>query len=93
MYLPLGVDNGWDFDAFKDEFQVIINHMDQHSMEFEMIGIDPAIANAIRRILLAEVPAVAIEHVFIVNNTSIIQVAADFSCQIQVLTSAATMQQ
>eukprot|EP00877_Chromochloris_zofingiensis_P010207 jgi/Chrzof1/543/Cz01g19190.t1 len=73
MYLPLGVDNGWDFDAFKDEFQVIINHMDQHSMEFEMIGIDPAIANAIRRILLAEVPAVAIEHVFIVNNTSIIQ--------------------
>ena len=39
-----------------------------------MVGADPAVANALRRILIAEVPTVAIEHVFIVNNTSIIQV-------------------
>lgn len=43
-------------------------------MEFDMIGVDPAIANALRRILIAEVPTVAIEHVFMINNTSIIQV-------------------
>ena len=30
-------------------------------------------ANTLRRIMIAEVPTVAIEHVFIVNNTSIIQ--------------------
>ena len=32
-----------------------------------------AIANAFRRILISEVPTMAIEKVFIVNNTSIIQ--------------------
>ena len=39
-----------------------------------MLGIDPAISNAFRRILIAEVPTMAIEHVFFVNNTSIITV-------------------
>jgi len=41
--------------------------------EFSLIGIDAAIANAFRRILIAEVPTLAIEDVFIFNNTSIIQ--------------------
>ena len=74
MYLPLGVDNSWDFQEFSDSFQIKINRMDASSMEFDIIGIDPAIANALRRILIAEVPTVAIEHVFFVNNTSVIQV-------------------
>ena len=34
---------------------------------------DAPIANALRRILLSEVPSVAIEHVYIMQNTSIIQ--------------------
>jgi DNA-directed RNA polymerase I and III subunit RPAC1 len=42
-------------------------------MVCDIIGIDPAVANALRRILIAEVPTIAIEHVFIINNTSIIQ--------------------
>lgn len=41
----------------------------------EQVGADPAIANALRRILIAEVPTVCFEHVFMVNNTSIIQVS------------------
>lgn len=40
-----------------------------------MIGIDPSVANALRRILISEVPTIAIEHVFIVDNTSIIAVS------------------
>ena len=40
---------------------------------FDIKGIDASIANALRRILLAEVPTIAIETVFITNNTSIIQ--------------------
>jgi DNA-directed RNA polymerase I and III subunit RPAC1 len=75
MYLPMGVDNSWDMNEFSDNFQIKINHMDASSMEFDIIGIDPAIANTLRRILIAEVPTVAIEHVFFVNNTSVIQVS------------------
>lgn len=43
-------------------------------MVCDVIGIDPAMANALRRILIAEVPTVCIEHIFMINNTSIIQV-------------------
>ena len=49
-------------------------------MEFDLINIDPAITNAIRRILMAEVPTMAIEHVFYVNNTSIISVGVHSMC-------------
>jgi len=38
-----------------------------------MVGIDAPLANALRRILLAEVPTIAIETVYIYENTSIIQ--------------------
>jgi DNA-directed RNA polymerase I and III subunit RPAC1 len=41
------------------------------------IGCDPAIANALRRILIAEIPTIAIEHVFMINNTSIIQASSE----------------
>lgn len=38
-----------------------------------MIGVDPAIPNAFRRLLLSEVPTMAFDRVFMFNNTSIIQ--------------------
>jgi DNA-directed RNA polymerases I and III subunit RPAC1 len=41
-------------------------------LTFSLVGTDASIANAFRRILLAEIPTVAIEYVFIFNNTSII---------------------
>lgn len=46
-----------------------------HPLEssFSLIGIDASIANAFRRILLAEIPTLAIEYVFVHNNTSIVQ--------------------
>lgn len=40
---------------------------------FSLIGVDAAIANAYRRIMIAELPTLAIEEVFVYNNTSIIQ--------------------
>ena len=40
---------------------------------FSLIGIDASIANAFRRILLAEIPTLAIEYVYVHNNTSIVQ--------------------
>ena len=57
-----------------DKFRIKIEQKDKLDMQFDMVGIDPAIANAFRRILIAEVPTMAIEHVFYVNNTSIITV-------------------
>ena len=48
---------------------------DPMSMEFDLIGVDAAFANTIRRILISDVPSMAIEKVFIYNNTSIIQVS------------------
>lgn len=54
-----------------------------NSIVFDMVGIDPAIVNALRRVLLAEVPTMAIEHVFIQNNTSIMPVCfgTPFHCK------------
>lgn len=42
-------------------------------MEFDLIGINCAIANALRRVLLSEVPSMAIEKVFVSNNTTLIK--------------------
>ena len=43
-------------------------------IEFDLIGIDPAICNTLRRIMLAEVPQMAFERILMYNNTSLIQV-------------------
>lgn len=39
---------------------------------FDLIGVDAPIANALRRILISEVPTMAISTVYISNNTSIL---------------------
>lgn len=85
-------------------FRIDVVNTSDDSIEFDMVGIDAALANAFRRILLAEVsdlcvhqhhhyihasvawlwrsntvlpvlqvPTMAIEKVFIYNNTSIVQ--------------------
>lgn len=46
---------------------------DQFEAQFSLIGIDASIANAFRRIMIAEIPTLAIETVFVNNNTSVIQ--------------------
>ncbi|XP_029305815.1 DNA-directed RNA polymerases I and III subunit RPAC1 [Cottoperca gobio] len=68
-----GYDDTWNMQKFQKNFRIDVVHLDENSMEFDMVGIDPAIANAFRRILLAEVPTMAIEKVFVYNNTSIVQ--------------------
>ena len=45
----------------------------ENSLVFDMIGIDTAIANAFRRILLAEVPVMAIEDCCVLQKKSILQ--------------------
>jgi len=74
MYMALGISNAWDFRDWVESFRIKVQQKDDLDMKFDMVGVDPAIANALRRILIAEVPTMAIEHVFYINNTSIITV-------------------
>lgn len=68
-----GYDDAWSQEKFEKNFRVEIGRLTADELEFDMIGIDASIANAFRRILLSEVPTMAIEKVHIYNNTSIIQ--------------------
>ena len=51
---------------FRSKLRVdIVKRPENNAMdlEFDMIGLDPSVANAIRRILISEVPSMAIEKV------------------------------
>lgn len=80
VFASLGIDNSWSFKAFKKRFKVEMESLDGSDMAVDLIGIDPAIANALRRILIAEIPTMAIEHVYVVNNTSIVVVGCSLPC-------------
>ena len=47
-------------------------------MEFDMVGYDTAMVNAVRRVLLSDVPSMAIEKVHMYQNTSIMQASRLF---------------
>ena len=68
-----GQDDSWDLERFKRNLRVTIHQNKPYDAVFSLIGIDASVANAFRRILLAEVPTLAIEDVFVFSNTSIIQ--------------------
>jgi len=53
--------------------EIIQQYDDNMTMEFDLIGVDAAFANTLRRIMISDIPSMAIEKVFIYNNTSIIQ--------------------
>ncbi|XP_057765418.1 uncharacterized protein LOC130986144 [Salvia miltiorrhiza] len=72
-YAAMGVDNSLRLAEFRNNFKVEVIKLTEDDMEFDMIGIDASIANAFRRILIAELPTMAIEKVFVANNTSVVQ--------------------
>jgi DNA-directed RNA polymerase I and III subunit RPAC1 len=58
-------------ETIKKEVSIVFTSHSETESEFDIIGIDASIANAIRRILLAEVPTMAIEKCYIQDNNSI----------------------
>lgn len=68
-----GEDHSWDIDAFRRSFTVDFHENSEHDASFSLIGIDASVANAFRRIMISEIPTLAIETVYIENNTSVIQ--------------------
>lgn len=55
------------------KINVVRQSSDERELEFDLIGCSAALANSLRRIMLSEVPSMAIEKVYILNNTSLIQ--------------------
>jgi DNA-directed RNA polymerase I and III subunit RPAC1 len=60
--------------AFKKGFKVVPGAQNSYDhVEFDIVGANAAIANALRRIMISEVETVAIDSVFYRNNTGIMQ--------------------
>lgn len=70
-FSPLGYDNTFSLDDFRSQVRIDISHSTDEQTIFDIVNIDAPIANALRRILLVEVPSVAIEIVRFHNNTSV----------------------
>jgi len=68
-----GFDDNWDFNRFIKNLKISIIRSEENEIEFDLIGVDCSLANAFRRILISEVPSMAIEKVFVNNNTSLFQ--------------------
>jgi len=68
-------DNSLNLENLRKNMKINLKEVDkdENSIVFEIIGIDAPLANALRRILIAEIPTMAIEKVYIEDNTSIIQ--------------------
>ena len=58
-------------EEFKKNLKIEIKHCSEEEVQFDLIGVDASLANAYRRIMIAEVPSMAIEKVYMMNNTSI----------------------
>lgn len=57
--MAYGVDNSLRLEDFRKNLRVDIVSLNEEDIEFDLIGIDAAIANAFRRILIAEVRSVS----------------------------------
>ncbi|KAF9013418.1 DNA-directed RNA polymerase [Cyathus striatus] len=66
-------DHSWDLEKFRQSLKVEVTRLSNRSIEFDLVGVDASVANAFRRIMIAEVPTVAIEHVYVWNNTTVVQ--------------------
>jgi DNA-directed RNA polymerases I and III subunit RPAC1 len=57
----------------RNDFQMkILDEPDEDTLILEMVHVDTSFVNALRRILLSEVPTVALEHIYMWNNSSIL---------------------
>jgi DNA-directed RNA polymerases I and III subunit RPAC1 len=57
---------------FAQNVDIKVKSLSSDEMVFDLIGAEPPLANALRRIMIAEIPTIAIEKVTMWQNTSII---------------------
>ncbi|WVR06373.1 hypothetical protein IAU60_003404 [Kwoniella sp. DSM 27419] len=68
-----GEDHSWNLQKFKQNLVTSVQRLTPSTIEFDLVGVDASIANALRRVMIAEVPTIAIEEIYVWNNTSIMQ--------------------
>ena len=56
----------------KERLNITINKNTPELLEMDLVGIDAASANALRRIIIAEIPTMAFHKVLLYQNTSVI---------------------
>ncbi|KAF4555801.1 DNA-directed RNA polymerases I and III subunit RPAC1-like protein [Elsinoe fawcettii] len=69
----IGEDHSWNLEKFEENLKVDFHQNARYDSVFSLVGVDASIANAFRRIMISEIPTLAIEEVYVYNNTSIIQ--------------------
>jgi DNA-directed RNA polymerases I and III subunit RPAC1 len=62
----------FNYARIKDELKITVVRNSSELLEMEMVGIDAATANALRRIIIAEIPTMAFHKVLMFQNTSVI---------------------
>jgi DNA-directed RNA polymerases I and III subunit RPAC1 len=72
-YAMSGFDNSFDMKEFKQGLRVEVLSCTDELLRVDVSGIDASVANAIRRVMISEVPTVAIDKVHLWQNTGVIQ--------------------
>ena len=62
----------WTPEIFDKMTEIEIRSKTEEELVFDIKGVDPTLVNTLRRIMIAEIPTMAIETVIINQNTSII---------------------
>lgn len=70
-FATISLDNDLDPEKFISNLDFQINKITKNDMEVEVKGIDAPIANALRRILISEIPTMAIDKAILYQNTSV----------------------
>ncbi|PHH67162.1 hypothetical protein CDD81_2931 [Ophiocordyceps australis] len=68
-----GEDMAYSLERFREAVSVVLHQNKGNWASFSLIGVDASLSNAFRRIMLAEIETLAVENVFIEDNTSVIQ--------------------
>ena len=71
-YAMAGNDNSFDIAEFKKSVAITVQSLNESEFTFDLNGVDPSIANALRRIMIGEVETVAIDKVHLWQNTGVI---------------------
>ena len=62
----------FSMNNFSKNLKMEVKELNDEEIVFDLFDIEPPLANALRRILISEIPTMAIEFVRITQNTSII---------------------
>lgn len=62
----------WSLKKFKENFKILNLNIEDKEVTFDLINIDTSLSNSFRRIMLSEVPCVAVKSIFVFMNTSVI---------------------